>query len=149
MKRLKTFSKYILCIVLFFIFSRLLIFVGLNATYGNLGLKGTLPQGVTVNYAKATSVNGEVKGNVSEELNEKFVKFNFYTNADTLAGTYYVTPSELENGDFKFYFKMNFVDYFDVEITDEKPEIISSDEFSIEKYKPTLIMAALVGLLFL
>jgi len=149
MKRLKTFATYILLFVLFFIFSRVLIFIGLNTTYNSIDLKGTIPEGVSIRSSLATSVNGEVKGRVSESLNSKYVKFNFYTDIDTLAGSYYVTPSELEDGDFEFYFKLNHIDSYSVEITDQAPEQINLEDFSLEQYKSHIIFSALLTLLFL
>ena len=76
MKRLKTFAMYILLIVLFYIFSRVIIFIGLNNTYNSINVKENIPDGISITSAKATSVNGEIKGKVSENLNSKYVKFN-------------------------------------------------------------------------
>ena len=149
MKRLKTLATYIFMFVAFFIFSRIIIFIGLNNTYENIKLKGTLPEGISISSAKATAVNGEVNGNVSEELSSKYIKFNFYTDIDTLAGSYYITPSELENENFEFYFKLNYIESYSIELTDEKPEPVSLNSFSDEQFKSHLILAAFVALMFL
>ena len=124
MKRLKTFGKYILLVVGFFFFSRLLIFIGLNNTYDNIELRGTVPEGIIITSSKATSVNGEVKGKISENLDAKYVKFNFYTDIDSLAGSYYITPSELEDSNFEFYYKLKYIESYIIELTDEKPESV-------------------------
>lgn len=149
MARLKTFGKYILLIVGFFFFSRILIFIGLNNTYDNIELKGSIPQGVLITSAKATSVNGEVKGKVSEELNSKYIKFNFYTDIDSLAGSYYITPSELENNNFEFYFKLNYIESYSVEVTDVKPEAKHLELFSSEEFKGYALLSAFVILMFI
>lgn len=149
MKRLKTFAMYILLLVVFFIFSRVIIFIGLNNTYNSINLKESSPEGVTISSAMATSVNGEVKGHISEELNSKYIKFNFYSNIDTLMGSYYITPSELENGNFEFYFKLNYIESYSIEITDEKPEALHLDSFSVEEFKGYLILSAFVALMFI
>ena len=149
MKRLKTFSLYILLIVSFYIFSHVMIFIGLNNTYNSIELKGTIPQGVSINSAKATSVNGEIKGTVSEELNSKYLKFNFYTDVDSLAGNYYVEPNELENNNFEFYFKLNYIESYSIEITDEKPENTNFENFSTEEFKSSILLSSLILLLFL
>ncbi len=149
MKRLKTYAIYILILVLFFVFSRILIFIGLNNTYKNIEIKQPIPEGLSISSAKATSVNGEVKGKISEELNSKYVKFNFYTDIDTLAGSYYITPSELENGNFEFYFKLNYIKSYSIELTDEEPEILHSDSFSLQEFKGYLIVSALLALMFI
>lgn len=149
MKRLKTFGKYILALVAFYIFSQIMIFIGLNTTYNSIDLKGDLPQGVSIRSAQGTSVNGEIKGNVTEELSAKYIKFNFYTSANTLAGSYYVNTSEIRNGNFEFYYKLNYIDSYSVELTDNVPEISSSDEFSLQEYKGNILFAALVALIFI
>lgn len=149
MKRLKTFAIYALLIILFFVFSRIMIFIGLNNTYNSISLKGSTPQGVSISSAKATSVNGEIKGTISKELTSKYVKFNFYSDIDTLMGSYYLTTSELENGDFEFYFKLNYIESYSIEMTDEKPEPVHLDDFSSEQFKGYVIISALVLLMFL
>lgn len=149
MKRLKTFAIYALILIIFFIFSRVIIFIGLNNTYNSIDLKGTAPEGVTISSSMATSVNGEVKGNISEELNSKYIKFNFYSDIDTLMGSYYITPSELENGNFEFYFKLNYIESYSIEVTDEEPEALHLDCFSVEQFKGYLILTAFVMLMFI
>ena len=126
-----------------------MIFIGLNNTYNSIELKGTIPQGVSINSAKATSVNGEIKGTVSEELNSKYLKFNFYTDVDSLAGNYYVEPNELENNNFEFYFKLNYIESYSIEITDEKPENTNFENFSTEEFKSSILLSSLILLLFL
>lgn len=149
MKRLKTFAKYILWLVLFFVFSRVVIFIGINNTYETIKLKNDLPKGVSIVSSKATAVNGEIKGTITEDLSSKYVKFNFYTNIDTLAGSYYITPSELENNNFEFYFKLDYIESYSVEITDEKPEIAQLDNFSTEEFKGYVLISALIILMFI
>lgn len=149
MKRLKTFGKYLLLLIVFFIFSRVLIFIGLNSTYGKISLKETAPEGVTISSAMATSVNGEVKGHISEEITSKYIKFNFYSDIDTLMGSYYITSSELENGNFEFYFKLNYIESYSIEATDEEPEALHLDSFSVEEFKGYLILSAFVALMFI
>ena len=149
MKRLKTFAMYTLCIILFFVFSRVIIFIGLNNTYDTIALKNSIPQGVSITSAKATAVNGEIKGHISEDLNSKYIKFNFYTDIDSLAGSYYLTPSELENNTFEFYFKLNYIESYSVELTNEKPEATNLDDFSSEEFKGYIVLSALVMLMFL
>lgn len=149
MDRLKTFGKYILLLVAFFFFSRILIFVGLNNTYENIKLNSPIPQGISITSSKATAVNGEIKGNISEKVNSKYVKFNFYTDINTLAGSYYLTPSELENNAFEFYFKLDYIKSYSIELTDEKPKIVNLEDFSSEKFKSYVILSAFVMLIFI
>ena len=150
MSRLKTFGKYILLIAAFFFFSRILIFIGLNNTYDNINLVGTLPQGVSINSAKATAVNGELKGNISKEISEKYVKFNFYSDINTLAGSYYITPSELKDNSFEFYFKLNYIKSYGVELTNEKTETnVNLEDFSSGEFSKALLLSLFFRLIFI
>ncbi len=149
MKRLKTFAKYILLIVLFYFFSNILIFIGLNTTYDNIYPKTSIPEGVVISSAKATLVNGEVKGNISSKLDSKYVKFDFYTDIDSLAGSFYLSESELENGNFEFYFKLQNIESYSVEITDEKPDTLNLEDFSLEQFKGHVILSLLFVAMFI
>lgn len=55
MKRLKTFGKYILWLVLFFVFSRVIIFIGLNSTSKNIESQNQLPQDYSVESTNKTT----------------------------------------------------------------------------------------------
>ena len=57
MDRLKTFRKYIIWIIAFFLFSTLISYIGLNAKYKNIESTGEMPGGVKINLSQATSVN--------------------------------------------------------------------------------------------
>ena len=149
MKRLKTFGKYLLLFLAVFIFSRVLIFIGLNSTYGKISLKETAPEGVTISSAKATSVNGEIKGHISEEIKSPYVKFNLYSDLDTLMGSYYISTSELENGNFEFYFKLNYIESYSIEVTNEEPPEVMLDYFSTEEFKGYLLLSAFFTLMFI
>lgn len=149
MERLKTFGKYILILVAFFFFSRILIFIGLNNTYDNIKLTGSIPEGISISSAKATSVNGEIKGSISKEISSKYVKFNFYTDINTLAGSYYITPTELENNDFEFYFKLNYIKSYSVELTDEKLKTTTLENFSSGKFSQATLFSAFFMLIFM
>lgn len=66
MDRMKTFGLYILCIILFFIFSNVMIDIALKAIYNpiNITTERRNDLKLDVSEAKATYVNGYVKGNV-------------------------------------------------------------------------------------
>lgn len=96
MDRLKTLGKYALWVILFFFFSNILIFIGLNSSYSNLSAgsssgagrssvsgtgtdtgtgtgseagagDSTIPPQVNVTQAQATAVNGRIRGNLSND----------------------------------------------------------------------------------
>lgn len=141
MNRIKTFAKYALMIILFYIFSNILIFFGINTNYDNLDVKGTIPEQVNITTASATLVNGKVKGYLSDtsSISDKYIKFNFYTDTDSLACIKCLKVSELKNNEFSFYFKYNYITSYSVEIVDESEYQDINDNFeqyfSFEEYR--------------
>ena len=149
MKRLKTFALYLFWLILFFAVSRVIIFIGLHSRYSNIPIKGDSIDGISITVAKATSVNGQIKGEFSKEFNEnEYIKLNFYTDIDTLEGSYYLNPSAFETKDFEFFFKLNYIDYYTIELTDEIPEVVDSNSFSTTEFEGGLLLAALLMLMF-
>lgn len=149
MERLKTFALYLFWLILFFAVSRVIIFIGLHSRYSNIYLKGDPIEGISITSAKATSVNGEIEGEFSKEFDDnQYIKLNFYTDQDTLEGSYYLNPSAFENDNFKFFFKLNYIEYYTIELTNEVPEIINSDNFSSVEFENAVVLAALLMLMF-
>ena len=77
MDKIKSYFKYIIWIVLFFIFSEFLINVGLNSNYRDIERKDNVSQ-VSIYQADATKVNGRIRGiiknSVPDELRWKVHK---------------------------------------------------------------------------
>lgn len=150
MKRLKTFALYLFWLILFFAVSRVIIFIGLHSRYSNIPIKGDSIDGISITIAKATSVNGQIKGEISKEFNEnEYIKLNFYTDQDTLEGSYYLNPHAFETKDFEFFFKLNYIDYYTIELTDEIPEVINSSSFSTVEFESGILLAAILMLIFM
>ena len=149
MKRLKTFALYLFWLILFFILSRVVIFIGIHTRYSDIALKGDSIDGISITSAKATSINGEIEGTFSEDFADaQYIKFSFYTNKDTLEGSYYLNPSAFENKNFEFFFKLNHIEYYTVELTDEIPEPVDSKIFSSTEFESSVLLAALLMLMF-
>lgn len=125
MDRMKTFAKYAIWIVLFWIFSDILINVGINSTYKNIEVKGQLPIGVQVEQVQATTVNGRLKIKVNSSLSQKYIKVNLYSKNDNILGTQYIEIGKVEENQYKeieSYFKISEVKSCSVEIVDEMGE---------------------------
>lgn len=140
MNRIKTFAKYALILIGFYILSNILIFFGINTSYDNLSIKGTIPEQINITTASATLVNGKVKGSLSDTYNisDKYIKFNFYTDTDSLACIKCLKVSELKNNEFSFYFKFNYIHSYSVELVDaaEYQDIDDFEQyFSFEEYR--------------
>ena len=126
MDTLKKFLKYILLLVVFIIFSELLINVGLNSSYKKIQRKDNIPQ-VEIKQAEATLVNGRIKGTIknSDEdyLTNKFVQVELFSKRDVLVGRKYIpitTTEATRTQDFQFYFELKDVTSYNVSIVDKK-----------------------------
>ena len=149
---MKTFLKFAICFILFFIFSNFLINVGLNSSYKDITRKDTTPQ-VEISQAQATLVNGRVKGiikNSQEDyLTGKFVKVDFYSKRNNVIGTKYIPIETTQNNtiqEFSFYFELEDVKSYEVSIVNEKEG--KEIKFIPEEWtKSEIIFATVVTLL--
>ena len=131
MDTVKTFVKYIIWIILFWIISDFLINVGLNTTYKEMQKIGQIPSGIQVKEIKSTAVNGKINLIVnSTSLSGKFIKVDLYSSKDNLLGTQYLDIGEIKENQTKeidTYFKISDVKKYEISVTDEKGE--SSEGF--------------------
>lgn len=155
MKRLKTFAKYAIWIILFWILSDILIYYGVNSTYKDIKNKNEIPSQVTIKNAEATKVNGRIKGTVanSEEsdLSGKYLKIDLYANSGNLLATEYEEIGNLRTNEvksFETYFKMQDVKEYTVSIVDEKAEEATTGVFMTEDMKNTGVLLLLTYMLF-
>ena len=127
----KTFVKYIIWIILFWILSDFLINVGLKTTYKEMQKIGQIPSGIQVKEIKSTAVNGKINLIVnSTSLSGKFIKVDLYSSKDNLLGTQYLDIGEIKENQTKeidTYFKISDVKKYEISVTDEKGE--SSEGF--------------------
>lgn len=85
----------------------------------------TIAPVIRVEEAKATNVNGYVKGiiknNTSAEINGKYIKFDFFNKKDEIKGTEYIEIQSLNVSEAKTYeikFKYDNVEKFIVTVVD-------------------------------
>ena len=128
MDRMKTLAKYVIWLVLFYIFSNLMIYLNIESTYQNIGRKDNLPQ-VTVYQAQATKVNGKIKGSIynseANKITNKYLRIDLYSERDVFLGSKYIDVSTMrdsETRNFEEYFKVQDVDYYEMKCVDEKEE---------------------------
>ena len=154
MSRLKTFLKYVIWIVLFYIFSNILIFVGLNNTYKPMAAMQTeIDSRIEIKRAQSTLVNGRIRGTVTNEENNdlsgKYLKISIYADNEMLMGTKYIQISNLKPGesqDFETYYKFEHTKYFDISIVDEIGEQVGTEAFSTEEISQAFLALLLVRL---
>lgn len=148
MSRMKTFLKYVIWLVIFFIFSEFLISVGLNSSYRDIERRDNLAQ-VQVSQAQATLVNGRVKGTITntQELGGTYVRFDFYSERGNVVGRKYIQLEKSNpNQDFSIYLDAEDITSYEVSVTNE----IQDDELNIvpeEWTRPEIIVATIFTLL--
>ena len=152
MDRMKTFLKYAIWLILFFIFSEFLINVGLNSSYKDIKRRDNIEQ-VQIIEAKSTLVNGKVKGIItnSEEdfLTGKYLRIDYYSKRNILVGTKYILIETTENNktqDFNTYFELKDVTSYEVSIVDNKTET----EINLileELTRPEIVMLTVITML--
>lgn len=129
MSTLKTFAKYAIWLILFWVLSDILIYYGINSTYKAISNKGENPKQVTINSAEATKVNGRIIGKVSNDeendLSGKFLKIDLYAENGNLLATEYEEIGNLRANEvksFETYFKMQDVKSYGITVVEQKEE---------------------------
>ena len=155
MSRLKTFAKYAIWLILFWILSDILIYYGVNSTYKNLEIKNEIPSQITIKNAEATKVNGRIKGTIANKedsnMSGKYLKIDLYSDSGNLLATEYEEIGNLrvnEVKSFEIYFKMQDVKQYEVNIVDEKTEETTSDVFMTEDMKKAGVLLLLTYMIF-
>ena len=128
MDKLKKYASYFVLLIVFFIFSNFLIYVGLNSNYRDINRQDNIGE-VYVYQAQATKVNGRIRGLIEnpngEDLNGKYVEVDLYSKIDNFLGRKYIQINDLQQGDtqsFELFFKVQDVASYNVSIVDEKQE---------------------------
>lgn len=154
MSTLKTFAKYAIWLILFWVLSDILIYYGINSTYKAISNKGENPKQVTINSAEATKVNGRIIGKVSNDeendLSGKFLKIDLYAENDNLLATEYEEIGNLRANEvksFETYFKMQDVKSYEITVVDQKEES-SEGVFMTEDMTQIGVLALLTYMIF-
>lgn len=154
MKRMKTFFKYVIWILLFMVVSNFLIEVGINSSYKDMIRRDQTAQ-VEISQAQSTLVNGRITGTIKtdgqEKLTGKYVKITLYSTRDNELGKRYIeinTTDANPTQDFHLYFEKNEAKSYEISIVDHKEqgelEIIPK-----EWKKPEIIVATMFTMLML
>lgn len=153
MDRLKTFLKYALWVIGFFILSELLINVSLNSNYKTIGRKDSINQ-VNIYQAEATLVNGRIRGTITNseanDISGKYIKINFYSARDVLLGKKYIQINSLKKDEtqaIELFFKLQDVNYYEVSIVNQKEPGDEIEFIPKDFTKPEIILATVVTLL--
>ena len=128
MSRLKTFGKYLLMFVAFYIFVTVASIGFIKGTYETMeqNVYSSDEIQIEVDEAKSTFVNGYVKGkltnNSDSDIHSKYVKINFLSKKGNVILTKYLDIDELkakETKNFTINFEAENIKSFNMSIVDE------------------------------
>ena len=144
MDRLKAFAKYAIWVILFWILSDILIYLGINSTYKDKEQRGEIPEGIEIVQMQSTKVNGRVTVKVTDnQMREKFLKIDLYSSTGVNLGTQYIAlNSANENNEIETYFKISDVKSYEVSVVDEMGE--SSEGFMDTALSTLTILGILI-----
>ena len=155
MDRIKTFAKYAIWLILFWLLSDILIYYGINSTYKDIQAKSEILNQIKVDNAEATKVNGRIKGTITNNeennISGKYLKVNLYADSGNLLGTSFLEIGELENNqtkNFETYFKIQDVKSYDIGIVDEKVEEEMIGAFTNEEITRFGVLTLLTYMIF-
>ena len=120
MKRMKTFLKYLLLLLLLYFISNILIDYMHYRSYSEIESSGSSVQAegynINVYSAKATNANGIIAGTISKkddgQVGNNLMKIDFFNERDQLMGTEYFDIKNLENRtDHGFYYTISICRY--------------------------------------
>lgn len=146
MKRMKTFLKYVIWILLFTVISNFLIEVGINSSYKDMIRRDQTAQ-VEISQAQSTLVNGRITGTIKtdgqEKLTGKYVKITLYSTRGNELGKRYIeinTTDANPTQDFHLYFEKNEAKSYEISIVDHKEQ--GELEIIPKEWKKTEIIVA-------
>lgn len=156
MSTMKTFAKYAIWLILFWILSDILIYFGINSTYKDIERRNEISSQISVNAAEATTVNGRIIGTVTNsednDISDKYLKIDLYAESGNLLGTNFLSIGNMgtiETKNFETYFKIQNVKSYDITIVDEKiTEEVENDNFITEDLTNLGIIALLAYMIF-
>lgn len=128
MSRMKTFFKYFLAIVIVYIISDIASIYLLKSTYitKEYSIENSILE-IQVEEAKATFVNGNIKGKVKNStdvnVSNKCLKIDSYSEREVLLGTKYVKIKDLgpgEEAEFVSSFNYEQIDNMKISLIDEE-----------------------------
>ena len=160
MARMKTFFLYALIVIAFMIFSDFFIFAAIKTTYVDFDrqIVATQHVKVTIQEAKKTYMNGYIKGTIenvtNQTINDKYLKYEFFSNQDNSLGAKYIRLNDLEAGekrDFEVTYNIQDTSYYRVtEIDADEAGDIPEEEFSMDvKISFYHVLVGLIILYFL
>lgn len=157
MDRLKTFLRYLILFVAFYIFTNVLTSVALSSNHKPMTCtkNESASYTISVTEAKSTSVSGVVSGKikVNEEAAEpeKYLQIDFYSKYGNCMGRKYIELDSVKTGEkeFKTNFEYNNVTSYQITTTNDVVELSEVQTDMISKgYMAMSVLGVLVILYY-
>ena len=151
MSRLKTLFMYGVWVLVFFIFSQVMIYIAINTTYKHKNVEiGTSV--ITEAEVQATSINGfakcKITNNTSSNIEGKYIKIECYSENNITMGTKYIKIDKIltnEEKEFEVRFNYSKVDSAKIELIDELPNDATKEQMiSDEKMNAVMVISSLI-----
>lgn len=127
MARIKTFFKYLILIIGFFIISQILIYLSIITSYSPIPLEDISEEYVIIGEAKAKKIAGYVKFTVKNpqeiKLKDKYIKLEYYSKSNNLLGIDYIETGEIgakEEKEYEINFQYERIKSVKIDIVDNK-----------------------------
>lgn len=154
--RMRTFGLYALCVILFFIFSNIMINITLKTIYEPIDTYKSEPYGIGIDIkeARATYVNCYVGGNITNRnstISKTYMKIDLYTKRDVLVGTKYIEINDLKQNqtqEFRIGFKYTDVDHANINLVDEVSKDTPEEAFISEDLRGPILLTTVIFLCF-
>ena len=158
MQRMKTFGKYALILIAFYLLSTLIINLALKSSYRQIN--GDIYSNSVLKFeaieGKATYVNGYVQGkiknNTEDHIEKKYIKIDLYSENNVKMGTKYIELNNInkyETRDFRMAFKLTNVKKFEIRFVDSPEPEAEESQFISEEMKTLAIFGAIILLMII
>ena len=130
----KKFFMYLIWVILFFVFSRVMIFFALSTTYSykDVTCKSSLIKEAAVETNAVTgTAKIDIYNNTNKDIKEKYIKIECYSKHDVVMGTKYIKIDNIqtnEEKEFEVIFNYNNVDKAIIDVIDELPDNTTEEQ---------------------
>ena len=157
MDKMKKFLIYLLVVVVVYFFVDFASFAYIKTTYKDLDkyqVEINNPK-IEITESKATYINGYINGTLKntsqEKIDNKYVKFEFYSSNNILLGKKYIKLENLginQENKFEVRFNIENVNNYKVKLAEEG-EIITDEELKLDPETKGLILIGTLIFLYI
>ena len=125
MEKLKKFRNYALWVVILYLFTMFVSFVGFNLNYKKIELRNSLPSQISIAKAEAKKSQGRIYGYIQNDeensVNGKYIKTEIYNQDNEIVDIQYLKIDNLEKNEkkmFKVFFRTENAKGYSINLVD-------------------------------